>query len=456
MRIAIVSNRLPVTLEQEAGEFSLKPSVGGLATGLSSYIRSSAEGHDILWIGWPGMIVSDSEQPVIAQMLQDDLNYFPVFLGQSDVEDYYHGFCNSTLWPLFHHFPEKIEYKERFWQAYCRVNRLFCDKMKEVLNDGDVIWVHDYHLLLLPQMLKEHFPNSRIGFFLHTPFPPERLFRLLNGFIGSAIMRSLVTADVLGFQVPEHLRCFQQNLIAFRLQNLPARMQCFPMSIDFRMFERKAMALSGQTSEQDDVIRMLSVDRLDYSKGLLNKLNALELFLQKYPQWRRKVNLFFIVVPSRTSLASSKALKKAIEEQVKKINTRYASVNWQPVSYHYREFSFDELVALYLSSRIALVTPMRDGMNLVAKEYLACRIDNTGVLILSETAGASIELRNAEIVDPANIADIADRMHKALDLPVAEQVLKNRIMRREIAGNDIANWAENFLSLICAQVALTK
>ncbi len=456
-RLLIVSNRLPITVGKPKKGEGLKfhTSVGGLSTGISSFYKS----YNAAWIGWPGITlekINNKEQKEISEHLAKDSCY-PVFLNQHDIENYYNGFCNKTLWPLFHYFTTYTVNKETLWNAYYRVNRKFCESIVKVANSNDIIWIHDYHLMLLPSMLRKELPNASIGFFLHIPFPSYEVLSMLPW--RREILNGLIGADLIGFHTYDYVRYFiesvrrilgfEDNLGKINTYDHIIKADIFPMGIDFERFstltpdvEQEIKNIYKQNADKKII---LSVDRLDYTKGILQKLEAFDEFLDKNPKYIEKVVLIAVVVPSRTNIEHYKTLKKQIDELIGKINGKRSTLNWMPISYLYRSLPFKRLSALYNVADIALVTPLRDGMNLVAKEFVATKRDEKGVLILSEMAGASKEMGEAIIINPNNKQEIVKAIRRAIDMPEHEQIKRNSIMRKRLKRYNIIKWAEDFM-----------
>jgi trehalose 6-phosphate synthase/phosphatase len=464
-RIVIVSNRLPFTVEQENGELKFKESAGGVATGLKSLLDTMppllSVKPDYLWIGWPGGAVSDRQRSEVQARARAEFRSHAVFLSEEDFENFYQGFCNKTIWPLFHYFPANARYEENFWLQYKRVNDVFAASLLEVAKPDDILWIHDYHLMLLPNLVRNKLPRVRIGFFLHIPFPQLEIFRLLPAKWRREILEGLLGADLIGFHTHEYmeyfLRCVQRILgYKHKIGHLaigdrPVKVGAFPMGVDFKKFY--SAAKSPECLKKKAEIRksfgatkiILSVDRQDYSKGIIHRLQGFEAMLERNPQWHGKVTLLMIVVPSRIGIQDYESMKKQIEELVGRINGRFGAIHWVPINYRYRSVPFDTLVALYAMSDVALVTPLRDGMNLVAKEYVASRTDRTGVLILSEMAGAAKELAEAIIVNPNHREDVAEALKLALEMPCKEQIRRNRTMQNRLQHSDVAHWAAGFV-----------
>jgi trehalose 6-phosphate synthase/phosphatase len=461
-RLLIVSNRLPVQVMRRGGTLSFRRSVGGLATGLGSYYAS----RNSLWIGWPG-VSSDrlkrSDRGDIAQALEEEACY-PVFLSGRDVKNYYYGFCNNTLWPLFHYFAQYTTYEESHWEAYRRVNEAFCDAVCEAARPDDIIWIQDYQLLLLPELIRKRLPEARIGFFLHIPFPSYELFRLLPW--RRELMTGLLGADLVGFHTYDYVRHFlstTRRLLGYEhkfgriaVDNRVVKAEAFPMGIDYEHYA--AAGDDPAVKEQARKVReelggrtlILSVDRLDYTKGILERLEDYDRFLCDNPDFKERVVLILVVAPSRTRVENYRQLKRQVDETVGAINGRYGSVGWVPVWYLYQTQPFVPLRALYEAADVALVTPLRDGMNLIAKEFVASKTDGTGVLVLSEMAGAASELGEALLVNPMNQEEVADALKTALAMPKDEQISRNRAMQARLRRYDVVRWASEFIDQLLA------
>ena len=456
-RILIVSNRLPVTVSKIKGQIALRESSGGLATGLASLSASS----DRLWIGWPGIPsdkLTDKEKAFVTAELAKR-KCLPVFLSTEDIEDYYYGFSNKTLWPLFHYFAQYAQYETAHWQAYDRVNHAFEAAVRSAAHRNDLIWIHDYHLMLLPRLLREQAPDAEIGFFLHIPFPSFEIFRLLPW--RYELLSGLLGADLIGFHTYSYanhflttvsrIAGFDHTLGRITTGDRLVKADVFPMGIDYAKFAgagelprvRRELARLRKTAGQFRVI--LSVDRLDYTKGILQRLEAFDAFLTEHPEHRGRVTLILLAVPSRTQVSDYAELRDRLERTVSRINGEHATVAWTPVRYLYRDLPFEPLAALYRLADVALVTPLRDGMNLIAKEYVASRADGRGVLILSEMAGAASELGEALVVNPNDKAAIVRALARALEMPAEEQTHRLQNMQQRLSRYTVARWADEFL-----------
>lgn len=454
-RILIISNRLPVNIQKKNTEYQFQPSAGGLVTALKSVTQK----EDSLWIGWPGIHPHTKEEK---QYIRETLNVqkmHPVFLSPTIFDKFYNGFSNGTLWPLFHYYPKLAEIDEHYWDAYKKANQKFAEQILELANEDDTVWIHDYHLFLLPQMLREKMPNLNIGFFQHIPFPSYEIFRILPW--RYELLEGVLAADLIGFHTFDDVRHFssaamritgtKHNLGQLEYKGKTTTVDTFPISIDYKQFAnsvespeviKKANQL--QTSSGNSTL-ILSVDRLDISKGIPEKLLAFEAFLDKNQNYREKATLVLVVVPSRTQVEIYNKLKQQIEQEVGRINGKYGKIDWIPVRYMYRSLSFTVLSALYRCCNIALITPLRDGMNLVAKEYIASRTSGNGVLILSEMAGAAKEMQDALIVNPNNRAQIVEALETAMQMPEKEQAQRIKNMQSRLKRYDVHRWSQLFL-----------
>ncbi|QSE96206.1 bifunctional alpha,alpha-trehalose-phosphate synthase (UDP-forming)/trehalose-phosphatase [Fulvivirga lutea] len=452
----IVSNRLPVkVLKKNDGELVYKPSEGGLATGLGSIYK---KGNN-LWVGWPGRFFKKKDKKLEAKKKLESQNMKPVFLAQEEITLYYEGFSNETLWPNFHYFNQYALYRKSYWDAYEKVNQKFCDEILSELEPGDKVWVHDYQLMLVPQMIRERKPDVSVGFFLHIPFPSFEVFRLLPW--RRQLLDGVLGSDLIGFHTYDDMRHFLSAVSRIcYISNHHGQIQkdrrtvvtdSFPIGIDYDKYASQAAhpetlkrEVEYRTSLGDQKL-ILSIDRLDYSKGIPARLQIFDIFLKKYPQYQGKVSLMMVVVPSRDSVEKYKDLKEEVDLLVGRINGKYGTVNWTPIHYFYRSFPLEDLSAFYRMADVAMVTPMRDGMNLVCKEYVASKLDQTGVLILSEMAGASKELSDALIVNPNDKHQVVDAIYRALTMTEEEQKKHISIMQKTLKKFNIHHWVSLFL-----------
>jgi len=465
MRLVIVSNRLPFTVSFKEDKPRFKISSGGLTTGLWSYLEHGqadpAKRTEFLWLGWPGASVPPEHEAAVRDYAAEHFKASPVFLPEESMERFYHGFCNRTLWPLFHYFPTTVRYEEEYWREYQNVNRAFGEAVMNVLRPDDVLWVHDYQLMLLPRLVRERFPEMPIGFFLHIPFPSFEIFRLLPRAWRMEMIEGLLGASLVGFHTHDYTRDFltsvlrtagyEHHLGSLTLRDRVVKVDTFPMGIDFDRFAQAAA--SAETESRVTELRakcigqkvIFSVDRLDYTKGIINRLRGYDLFLKRNPQWRGKVVFIVSVAPSRIGVESYQAMKQELEQTVGRIVGAYGNVHWTPLIYQYRNLSFDEIVALYRLCDVALITPLRDGMNLVAKEFIASRPDQKGVLILSEMAGAAKEMGEALVINPFHLDDFARALEQGLSMTPEEQARRNQILQERLRRYDVNRWAEDFV-----------
>ncbi|MDZ7608536.1 MAG: bifunctional alpha,alpha-trehalose-phosphate synthase (UDP-forming)/trehalose-phosphatase [Cyclobacteriaceae bacterium] len=452
----IVSNRLPVKVFREDDTIYYMPSEGGLATGLGSIYKNGKN----LWIGWPGKhIKNESARTKIAEELLTE-KMVPVFLSKKLIEEFYEGFSNDCIWPIFHYFLQYANFSHEYYHAYEKANKLFCDTIVKNMEPDDIVWIHDYQLLLLPQMIRNKFPNAKIGFFQHIPFPSYEVFRMIPW--RKELLRGVLGADLIGFHTYDDMRHFLSAVS--RLAGIPnnrgrietgdriIEVDSFPMGIDYQKYAMAAA--SPRTIDYEIRLRaslgkqklILSIDRLDYSKGLPQRLQAFELFLNRHPEYHELVSLIMVVVPSRDNVAQYKELKQEVDVLVGRINGTYGKINWTPVHYFYRSFGLNELSAFYRMAHVALVTPLRDGMNLVCKEYIASKLEKTGVLILSEMAGASKELSDALLINPNNVSEMADAIYNALTMPEEAQIVHISLMQATLKRYNIHHWYGIFMN----------
>lgn len=459
-KLLIVSNRLPVTVQKSEADFKYQESIGGLATGLKSY----HERGDSVWIGWLGLAEEEitlEDKNFIKGRLYSKHKCLPVFLSRQEINKYYFGFCNNTIWPLFHYFTNKTKNDPIAWEAYREVNQKFFQVLETIIADNDIVWIHDYHLMLLPQMIKEKYPRTKIGFFLHIPFPSFEIFRLLVW--RKEILEGLLGADLIGFHTYDYVRhflssvrrilCLDHNINKINYEGRCVLVDAFPMGIDYNYFtkeydEQECQDTAELAQQLKDSKLILSVDRLDYTKGIPERIKAFGHFLAKYPEYHEKVVFYLIVAPSREQVNSYGELLKEIEELVSKLNGKYGTITWMPIWFFFRSFTQKNLIYFYRHADVLLVTPLRDGMNLVAKEYVASRTDFEGMLVISETAGAASELSEAVIVNANNLDAIASGIKTALDMPQDEKIARNKMMHKRLQRYNVKFWANEFLSTL--------
>lgn len=447
-KIITVANRLPVTIGD-----TIKKSPGGLVSALDG-VSGEFELH---WIGWPGVVTEDDKRQAKIRRQLGKYDFIPVFLSEQEVDGYYQGFSNSALWPAFHYFPHYVRVESDWWDTYTKVNQKFADRVIAEAADDDLIWIHDYHLMLVPQMIKRKRPKLRIGFFLHTPFPSYEIFRCLPK--RKEILEGVIRADCIGFHTYGYLRHFRSSLI--RLLNIEAEMDgfgvdnrrtslgVFPIGINAQAFVdgiktddcKKHLKQLRKTYAGKKIV--LSVERLDYTKGVIRRLQAIERFLQRRSE-KNDVVFIFISVPSRDVVKEYTQLREEVSSLIGRINGSFSDIHHTPVHFINRSVEFSELCALYSAAQVALVTPLIDGMNLVAKEYLACHKDGKGSLILSEFAGAAHELYDAIIVNPYDIESMVNGLQRAIDVDTHDKQ-RSSIMRKHILEFDSQNWARAFV-----------
>lgn len=473
----IVSNRLPLQLHLNEGALEMTPSVGGLATGMKS-VHKDEKG---IWIGWSGLTEEELDDELNKQIdtLVAKENCATVGLTQYDVDNFYYGLSNRSLWPLFHYFMEYTEFEHQYWESYKAVNQKFADAVLEHVKDGDQIWIHDYQLLLVPALVREHRPDVSIGFFLHIPFPSYEIFRCFPW--REELLQGVLGADLIGFHTYDYERHFlssvkrilrlEVNFNEVTYHERIVKVDSFPMGIDYKKFHDAAKShkklctedrselqqkLDEHFQSTKDTKLILSIDRLDYTKGIPNRIRAFEYFLNKYPEFKEKVRLIMLSVPSRSDVPQYQLLKKETDELVGRINGEFATINWTPIWYFFRSLPFDNLIDLYSSADIALITPIRDGMNLVAKEYVATRTKKDGVLILSEMAGASKEMNEALLINPNNFEQFADAIKTAIEMPIEEQISRNNLLQKRLKRYSVEKWAHEFIKSLKASRDLEK
>lgn len=455
-RVLLVSNRLPITVRHDHGVVNVVPSAGGLATGL----REPHERSDGLWFGWPGELTGlDAEQRRALDRRLAELRAVPIGLSQGEVARYYEGLSNGVLWPLFHYLLENIPFSSKDWEVYRKVNERFADSVAAHYRPGDVIWVHDYQLFLVPELIRQRIPDATIGFFLHIPFPSYEVFRLLPW--REAILRGLLGADLIGFHTASYLRHFASSLLHIlgaevdvtRLshEGRIVELGVFPMGVDVETFS----SLQSDPGVLRDVAELrrihagtkilLGIDRLDYTKGVPRRLLAFERLLEREPGMRKTVKLIQVGVPTRSHVEAYDKFRRRVDEIVGRINGTYSTVAGTPIHYLHRGFSQHQVTSMYRAADVMLVTPLRDGMNLVAKEYVACREDEDGVLILSELAGAASQLAEAISVNPYDIDGVAQAMKRALTMPAEERTTRMRGLRERVLRDDVHHWTQSFL-----------
>jgi trehalose 6-phosphate synthase/phosphatase len=464
-RLVIAAYRLPFKFTRTKKGYKAIQNSGGLVSAilsLSENFKKSGTKSIPSKIVWAG--IADN-LPDNFSSKDFDNEYFdlaPVTIPQHQNDLFYGGFCNDLIWPLFHYFPSYSVFNNSYFQAYKEVNSKFCDEIVKIIKPGDFIWIHDYQLMLLPELLQRRIPETTIGFFLHIPFPSFEIFRLMPRPWREAIIYGLLGADLIGFHTHDYTQHFiksvkrttgfecNQNVIY--AHNKLVKADAFSIGIDYDKFHNACLdklVLNEKQKIRNSIHGhklIFSVDRLDYSKGLLLRLAGYEKFLEKFPKWHAKVIFNMVVVPSRDNIEKYKDMKKEIESTIGRINGKYSSLEWRPIIYQYKSLSFNELVALYDLSDVGLITPLRDGMNLVAKEYIACQIENEGVLILSEMAGAAAELNEALIINPADNIEMAEAIYSALEMTPADKHTRLERMQKRISSYNVFTWANDFFN----------
>ena len=461
-RVVVVSNRLPLTLKRSGDGWRTERSTGGLATAMGPILARS----DGVWIGWPGDAsgAEDEKRQKLLDRWAERDRYISVDIPPETARHFYEGFSNQTLWPLFHQFPLRTEFGSAGWKAYVEANQLFCDVLLRHLRPDDIVWIHDYQLMLLPQLLREAAPDARIGFFLHIPWPSADVFRILPK--REEVLQGLLGADYLAFHTHGYLQHFRASVL--RVLGLEsqmdrievggrfARLDALPIGIAPEEFTdlldgdaatAKHLAELKQRFESQQIL--LAVDRLDYTKGIPERLRTYNRLLDKYPELRGKVVLIQVAVPSRERIPSYRELRREVDALVGKINGVYGTATWSPVVYLRRAIPKPELVALYAAADVGWVTPLRDGMNLVAKEFIACKRGHDGVLVLSEFAGAAAEMGEAFLVNPYDEEHTADVLERALLLPASERRERMSALYRRVRRNNVFAWGERFINNLC-------
>lgn len=464
-RLLVISNRLPFSIDKSGEDIVVRQSSGGLVSAIKSYFELQATEKDTekLWIGSLDAPEEDWQLATEMNAIPSDFGVEPLFIPKEQYEGFYNGFSNSTLWPLFHYFPSLVEFNKDCFDNYVLTNQSFADKIVEVYKEGDIIWIHDYQLMMVPQMVRDKIPNATIGFFLHIPFPSYEIYRLLPTKWKKGLLKGMLGADLIGFHTHDYVQHFIQSAkMALEVENQFNTIQynnrlikadLFPIGIDYKKFREAItndVVVNISTKLEEKFFNqkiIFSVDRLDYTKGLTYRLKGFEEFLERYPSWKQKVVFILNVVPSRDLIPTYIDRKREIEEMVSNINGKFSTIDWQPLIYRYNHLDFDELCALYQTADIALITPLRDGMNLVAKEYVASCLDK-GVLILSELTGAASELNEAVQVNPTDQEEVADAINMSLSMPLTEQRSRLSYMQRRLAQYDVVRWINDFLSVL--------
>jgi trehalose 6-phosphate synthase/phosphatase len=461
-RLINVSNRLPVVIKKQAGAPRVERSSGGLASALDSAWRQQSG----VWIGWAGTTQSQEVEQLIAKASRRrSYTLLPVSLSEEEVSKFYSGFANEIVWPLFHDMPSRCNFDPDYWEIYQRVNRKFAQAIMQTVQEYDFVWVHDYHLMLTAHYLREAGIKAQIGFFLHIPFPAPDIFEKLPWSV--PVLKGLLDFDLIGFQTDRDranlANCLERKVRDVEVERAVPHtivtkgrhktlVGTFPISIDFHglseMAARPEIATRASTLRRDllENILVLGVDRLDYTKGIPERLKAFRILLQRFPELRGQITLVQVVVPSREDIPRYKDLRSELELLVSRINGEFTQAGWVPIHYMHRHLGREELLAYYRAADIALITPLKDGMNLVAKEFCAAQTDERGVLILSEFAGAGPELRHgALLVNPNDFAAVAQAIHDASTMPVEEKRTRMRLLRNIVKDHNVQRWARSFM-----------
>ena len=459
-RVIIVSNRLPVSVKKTDGKLEFSQSTGGVATGLASY----AENPRNAWIGWPGIPSDDlteSEQKQVKRELAKH-NCIPVFMTKKQIDSFYNGYSNTVLWPLFHDLDFKTEgTHDEWWHGYQQVNKMYADLISKEATKNSRIWVHDYQLLLVPQLLQKAHPTASIGFFLHIPFPSPSSFTKLPE--AKKLLTGMLGAQLLGFHTHGYVNNYLDTAEALDvgtvghgqiiLGDRSVRVVDFPMGIDVKKYAESAKSATVKKAILKYKLRyrgmkvIVAVDRLDPSKGLVERLQAYREFLRRNPKLHKKVVLSMVAAPSRTDIDVYRKLGDKLGKLAAEINEEFGTKRWKPIDYMNYSIPFEEVSALMHVADVAFIAPIRDGMNLVAKEYVASR-QKTGVLILSETAGAAQELSEALLVNPARPASVVKALEQSLTMPKRELKKRFSAMKQKLAGNTVHNWANTFMNTL--------
>ncbi|KAG1821814.1 glycosyltransferase family 20 protein [Suillus subaureus] len=485
--LIVVANRLPITITKDAsGEYHFKMSSGGLVSALSGFKKSLS----FTWIGWPGFYIPPKDRAYVDKRLMEEYSCQAVYLDDDVAEGHYNGFSNSILWPLFHYHPGEMNFDEENWLMYRQANFRFAETVRSQITPGSMVWVQDYHLMLLPMILRglvdgssggeyqkqeltkiaegieeevnissERIPDVKIGFFLHTPFPSSEIYRILP--VRREILLGVLFCDLIGFHTYDYARHFLSSCT--RILGLPtmpngvefegrlAHVGTFPIGIEPSSFiknlEKDSVKSRIAQLEQrfNGVKVIVGVDRLDYIKGVPQKLHALELFLTQHPEWIGKVVLVQLAVPSRQDVEDYQNLRSTVNELVGRINGRFGTVEFMPIHFMHKSLAFDELCALYAISDVCLVTSTRDGMNLVSYEYIACQQARQGAMILSEFAGAAQSLNGSIVVNPWDPQQVADAIHEAVTMDTETRAENHRKLFKYVNKYSAAFWGTSFI-----------
>lgn len=454
-RLTIISNRSPYQLKEKSGKLSYERNAGGLVSVLDEILRRAGG----TWIAWGEKAVAPTQIGIPPESPRYSLSLIP--LTDFEVDQYYHGFSNRVLWPLSHYFMDRCHFRGEYWKGYREVNEKFATAFREGTDHQELVWIQDFHLTLLPSFLRREHPRLSIGFFWHIPFPASPVFRVLPWRV--EVLRGLLGSDLIGFQLPLHAEHFLRSVedvlgipvdrgtCSIKYDGRVVKVGVFPVGIDFRKWD--SLASNPDIVEKARQIRneigveriILGVDRLDYTKGIRERLLAYERFLERYPQFRGRVCLIQVAVPSRTRVEEYRLLRREIDESIGRITGRFSTRKWSPLRYLYQSFPMEDVAAYYLASDLALITPLRDGMNLVAKEYVASRVGDDGSLILSEFTGAAATLTDAILVNPYDVDGLADAIRLSLSMPDTEKRSRMGRLRQAVREKDVYWWCESFL-----------
>lgn len=464
-RLILASNQLPVHINWQNGKYLIEKAEETTISGLKNFYSE----FKTEWVGLTGFENHEFQANEIRSLeaALKPLHCFPIFPKPRDGNLHLHGFARNTLWPLFHYFTEHVTYSEVAWKAYVKINRLYAEKILEIIREGDILWVHDYHLLMLPQMIREERPDISIGLFIHIPFPSFELFRLLPWRL--ELIEGMLGADLIGLQTYDNVRHFMSSVRRLKgvdsvfnrisIGERTLKVDVFPKGINYERFRNKALEIHSEHPRpsviQEDMKLfkesgqleklIISIDKLDYTKGIPQRIRAFERFLQTYPEYNGRISMIVQAIPSGETSEVFFNLKSQVDELVGRINGNYGTITWTPVRYLNQSFTMDERIDLYSLSDIALILPLRDGMNLVSKEFVASRHDGTGVLILSELAGASKELHEALLVNPNDLDAISEAIREAIEMPEEEQIRRNKVMMMRLHRYTVGRWASEFI-----------
>lgn len=457
MRIINISYRLPVSFKKKGDKIELKQSNGGLATAVKSL---KSDSNELLWAGVADFSRADYE--IGKSQYNNVFKIHPIFLERSLNNGFYKGFSNAVIWPLFHYFPSFVEFNDEHFQNYIDANQHIADNIAQIAKEDDVFWIHDYQMIPLAGLLRKKLPNARIGFFLHIPFPSYELIRLIPKYARDYMLKSFLGADLIGFHTHEYAIHFLNSIqmsegirhrqYELRYNHRNIKIGIFPISVDYEKF--------NSSYDQENVIlhraslrelyknkkTIFSVDRLDYTKGIMYRLKGYKKFLKDHPEWRGRIVFQLVAVPSRTDIFRYVERKQMIELLISEINGEYGSMSWTPIVYQYSQLKYHEMLGLYTNCDIALISPLRDGMNLVAKEFVASRKDRKGVLLLSDLTGAAKELTDALLFNPLDENEISEKILQALEMPIEEQHLRMDRMQNQVHNFDIHKWGTEFIS----------